>query len=54
MDFNTPIFLGFFAAVALLTYCVPRRLKPYLLLAGALELLLPPPIYPVCKYLLNT
>ena len=35
MDFNTPIFLGFFAAVALLTYCVPRQAKPYLLLVAS-------------------
>lgn len=35
MDFNTPIFLGFFAAVAVLTYCVPRRLKPYFLLLAS-------------------
>ena len=35
MDFNTPIFLGFFAAAALLTYCVPRQLKPYLLLVAS-------------------
>ena len=35
MDFNTPIFLGFFAVVALLTYCVPRQLKAHLLLVAS-------------------
>lgn len=35
MDFNSLIFLGFFAAVAVLTYCVPTRIKPYFLLAAS-------------------
>lgn len=30
MDFNTLVFLGFFAGVAVLTYCVPHAAKPYL------------------------
>ena len=41
MDFNTPIFLGFFAAVALLTYCVPRQAKPYLLLVASYVFYMP-------------
>ena len=32
MDFNSLIFLGFFAGVAALTYCFPRQAKPYFLL----------------------
>ena len=35
MDFNTLIFLGFFAGVAVLTYCVPRQVKPYFLLLAS-------------------
>ena len=35
MDFNTLIFLGFFAGVAVLTYCVPRPAKPYLWLLAS-------------------
>lgn len=35
MDFNTLIFLGFFAVVAVLVYCMPRALKPYFLLLAS-------------------
>lgn len=35
MDFNSLIFLGFFAGVAVLTYCMPRILKPYFLLVAS-------------------
>lgn len=35
MDFNSLIFLGFFAGVAALTYCFPRQAKPYFLLLAS-------------------
>ena len=35
MDFNTLLFLGFFAGTALLYYALPRLLKPLLLLAAS-------------------
>lgn len=35
MDFNTPIFLAFFAVCAVLTYCMPRVAKPYFLLLAS-------------------
>lgn len=35
MDFNTLIFLGFFAGTAVLTYCMPQRVKPYFLLLAS-------------------
>lgn len=35
MDFNSLAFLAFFAVVAILTYCVPRVAKPYLLLVAS-------------------
>lgn len=35
MDFNSLIFLGFFAGAAALTYCFPRQAKPYFLLLAS-------------------
>lgn len=35
MDFNSLIFLGFFAGVTILSYCVPKRIKPYFLLVAS-------------------
>lgn len=35
MDFNSLIFLGFFCGAAALTYCFPRKLKPYFLLLAS-------------------
>ena len=35
MELTTLLFLGFFAAVALLNYTLPRVLRPYCLLAAS-------------------
>lgn len=35
MDFNTPLFLGFFAAAAVINYALPCVLRPYFLLAAS-------------------
>lgn len=35
MDFNTPLFLAFFAAAAVINYALPRVLRPYFLLAAS-------------------
>ena len=35
MDFNSLVFLGFFAAVAVFSYCMPRQIKPYFLLLAS-------------------
>lgn len=35
MDFNSLAFLGFFCGIAVLTYCFPRRAKPYFLLLAS-------------------
>ena len=35
MDFNSLAFLGFFAVAAILTYCFPRKAKPYFLLLAS-------------------
>ena len=35
MDFNTLAFFGFFSGSAVLTYCMPKKLKPYFLLLAS-------------------
>ena len=35
MEFNTPLFLGFFAAAAVINYALPRMLRPYFLLIAS-------------------
>ena len=58
MEFNTPLFLGFFAAAAVINYALPRMLRPYFLLIASyaffllwmlipgLKVIFPNPVYP--------